>query len=275
MKIQDAIPHSQDIGGMLIPRTETHFPLMMVPTAKRHMTNHGRTAYQGHKWMDALGRIPQERRNVYVDVGAHCALWAWFLSQYFKNTVAFEPIPLHAALFRANFGLSEEEFPSIDTSNDDRMLANSVYEAQPVGHGRVSLIECALGNEHATISIECAADETGSAHVAQKGGGDLRQGHGELLTYANVQMLKLDDFMDFMPDGVVDFVKIDVEGFELPVVQGGEKFFKTFKPWVIVEQKSNDTIYGDMAHAASAQLGKWGWRDVKVISGDHCMEPPV
>lgn len=266
MLVTDAIQKAQLVGGLYLPKTETHFVEMMAPTAKRHMVVDGKVAYQGHKWTDALERIPADRRDTYVDIGAHAGLWAWFLSKRFSKTLAFEAAPLHAALFRANLAVDWEQggASGINDSVD-------YYTAQNGEHGLVQLYEVALGNEHGTCSIECAADETGSAHVAQKGGGDKRRGHGELITYSDIPMFKLDDFK---APGRVDFVKIDVEGFELPVIQGGQKFFMEHKPWIVVEQKDNDTIYGDPRHAASSQLGKWGWKSVKVISGDNLMSPP-
>lgn len=264
MKIEDAIPLSQNVGGLLMPKTETHFPLMMRPEAKRYMMVDGKVAYQGHKWTDALSRIPEDRREVYLDIGGHCALWSWFLASRFSRTMAVEAAPLHAALFRANISMDgwahgqSGPYPIYEFYGNDR-------------HNFIQLHECALGAEKGTISIECAADETGSAHVAQNGGGDLRRGHAELITYPDIPMITLDD-MSFI--GRVDFVKIDVEGYELNVVRGGEKFFKSHKPWVVVEQKGNDTIYGDPKDGAVSLLKSWGWKDEKVISGDHCMSPP-
>ncbi len=265
MNVQDAIALAQNCGGLLIPRTEEHFVMMMQPTAKRYTEIDGKVAYQGHKWMDALGRIPKDRRDTYVDIGAHCGLWAWFVSKYFKNTMAFEAAPLHSALFRANIydGVWEGEWNIAGRYNS--------YAAHGNNHGTVILHECALGAEQGVISIECAADETGSAHVAQGDGGDTRRGHGELITYPDISMFPLDEFS---APGRVDFVKIDVEGYELQVVQGAEKFLKLHKPWMIVEQKGNDTIYGGKKDEAVTLLKSWGWKDEKVISGDHCMSPP-
>ncbi len=264
MNVQDAIPLAQSCGGLLIPRTETHFVDMMMPTAKRHMVIDGKVAYQGHKWQDALSRF--EGRGTYVDIGAHCALWAWFLSMHFKRTVAFEAAPLHAALFRANIeDIQWKEY----TGGDDP--AGFWYEADTVNHGHVTLHEVALGAERGTIAIECAADETGSAHVAQGEGGDKRRGHAELITYPDISMFPLDDFK--FED--IDFCKIDVEGYELQVVQGAEQTFKTHKPWLVVEQKGNDMIYGGKKDEAVDLLKSWGWKDEKVISGDHCMSPPA
>lgn len=224
----------------------------------------GKTAYQGHKWVDALDRIPTDRRDTYLDIGAHCALWAWFLSRRFMRTIAFEPAPLHAALFRANIA------PDDWTLYQGGGEPVEWWECDTAEHHYVRLYECALGAEPGTVTIECAADETGSAHVAQKGGGDKRRGHGALVEYTDLPMFKLDQFSF----DNIDFCKIDVEGYELNVVKGAEKTFKEHRPWIVVEQKGNDTIYGDKKDAAVDLLKAWGWKDEKVISGDHCMSPP-
>ena len=77
------------------------------------------------------------------------------------------------------------------------------------------------------------ADNTGSTHVARGATGDI-------------PMLPLDDFA--LTD--VDFVKIDVEGYELEVVKGGYNTLKNNDPVIIVEQKPRYAIPEQGSHAA-------------------------
>ena len=53
----------------------------------------------------------------------------------------------------------------------------------------------------------------------------------------NVEVRKLDDFINIIPDDwVVAAVKIDIEGMEEAVFRSGKKFFKKHKiPYVSVE----------------------------------------
>lgn len=269
MRIEEAKKLAKEVGGLWIPATETHFVEMMSPKAKRHMVVDGKVAYQGHKWKAALELMQQHgtRMEGYVDIGAHAGLWAYFLTPLFMYTTAFEPAPLHAALFRLNMNMVEEDELGdlgVDLDGEFHRIPHYI-------EGRLELIECALGVERGLVTIECAADETGSAHVAQGDGGDKRRGHGELVQYPDVPMLRLDEFGFTFK---ADLVKIDVEGFEENVVRGGEQFFKAHRPWVVVEQKGNDTIYGGERGGAFRLLQSWGWRDAKVISGDHIMQPP-
>lgn len=56
---------------------------------------------------------------------------------------------------------------------------------------------------------------------------DILKSNGQI-----VDMIKIDD-MDFLKD--VDFIKIDVEGYELDVLRSGKKYFKGNNPTVLVE----------------------------------------
>lgn len=227
------------VGGLWLPATEEHFVEMMRPTAKRYMVVDGKVAYQGHKWKAALELLPKDRRHVYVDIGAHAGLWAAFLAKEFEHTVAFEPVPLHADLFELNVDMAA-----------------------------VTLHRCALGAAPGMVSIETAADETGSAHVAARDDGDRRNGQGELLTYKSIPMCTLDSF------GLreIDLIKIDVEGYERPVVEGARETLLRCKPMVVVEQKGNgERGYGHEHNAAYRLLVELGMKDLRVISGDHIM----
>ena len=69
----------------------------------------------------------------------------------------------------------------------------------------------------------------------------------------------------------VDFIKIDVEGYELPMIRGGEQTIKACKPNIVIEQKGNEAAYGEPRDAALVLLKSWGMMDLEVLSGDHIM----
>ncbi len=80
------------------------------------------------------------------------------------------------------------------------------------------------------------------------------------------------DTLDSYGFGQVDFIKIDVEGYELPVNQGAVETLRRCRPIVVIEQKGNDTaVYGGRTNEALERLRGLGARELKVISGDYVM----
>lgn len=92
---------------------------------------------------------------------------------------------------------------------------------------------CALGEKEGFVKMELDPNNTGATHVAR----------GE---EGSIPMLPLDQFN--LND--VDFVKIDVEGFELEVVKGGYETLKRNNPVIIVEQKARYVVPEQGPHAA-------------------------
>lgn len=91
----------------------------------------------------------------------------------------------------------------------------------------------ALGDREGLVQLEITPDNTGSTHIKRGAEGAI-------------PMKPLDEFN--LSD--VDFVKIDVEGFELEVVKGGYETFKRNSPVIIVEQKPRYAIPEQGSHAA-------------------------
>jgi FkbM family methyltransferase len=92
---------------------------------------------------------------------------------------------------------------------------------------------CALGNTNDSVKMIIDAENTGATKVDRGAAGC-------------VPMMRLDDFHL----SSVDFVKIDVEGFELDVVKGGFYTLKNNDPVIIVEQKDRYVIPEHGKHAA-------------------------
>jgi FkbM family methyltransferase len=230
------VPGAKLVGGVWLPETEKHFVDMMLHNPKRMRVIDGKHTYQYHKIEAALSFC--KSRRTYVDVGAHVGLWAMWIHQHFDLTVAFEPVPLHADIFPHNVNAGET----------------------------VVLYRIALGDSPGIVELETASDETGSCHIAI-GNNDMRRGHDKLLTYRNIEVRTLDSFA--LQE--VDLIKIDVEGWELPVVRGAQKTIEISKPIIVVEQKGNDQFYGFKRNSAVEFLRGLGMRQLQIISGDYIM----
>lgn len=96
-----------------------------------------------------------------------------------------------------------------------------------------TLHRCALGATEGSVSLNITPDNTGSTHVARGESG-------------SIQMLPLDHFK--LND--IDFIKIDVEGYELDVVKGAFETLSRNDPVLIVEQKDKYIVPEEGKHAA-------------------------
>jgi FkbM family methyltransferase len=227
----NVVPGAKLVGGVWLPETEHHFVKMMVDNKKNHREVDGKLTYQYRKLEDAMNRIPKDRKRVCVDIGAHVGLWAMHLCKFFQHVHCFEPIKLHGDILPHN-------------------MPKDNY----------TLHRCALGDVARKVAIEVPPGVTGNAHVV--GAGDI-------------DCYPLDHFV-MTPDGFplieghIDFIKIDVEGFELQVVQGAKETLLKHKPFMVLEQKGNDTKFmGQPRNAALNWLLGIGMVSLNEIGGDH------
>jgi FkbM family methyltransferase len=70
----------------------------------------------------------------------------------------------------------------------------------------------------------------------------------------------------------LDFLKVDVEGWEDRVIRGAEGVIRGLKPVIVVEQKpGHGTRYGTTDTAAFDLLRSWGMKLLWLKSGDYCL----
>lgn len=113
----------------------------------------------------------------------------------------------------------------------------------------------ALGSERRMASLKHLVDSTGSTTLEHTDDG-------------TVPVVPLDNFIF----DAVDFIKIDVEGYELFVVQGAEATIKKHRPVMIVEQKGTKGILGrGEQYDAINLLKEWGAQQQFKMTGDYCM----
>ena len=118
------------------------------------------------------------------------------------NIIAFEPNP--TILKRLEYNISLNNFPGV-----------SIY-ADP----------SALGNKSSTISLSINKSNSGASTISNTACEKL-----EILC----QQITLDDYVATSCLDSVELIKIDVEGYEPFVLQGGEKIINRYKPILYIE----------------------------------------
>jgi FkbM family methyltransferase len=91
-----------------------------------------------------------------------------------------------------------------------------------LGCDNVAILPFAAGGARASTSVVVDALNTAEAHVADRGG-------------EAVEMVDLDTWAHSAGVDDLDIVKIDVEGYELPVLEGARRLLTTFRPVIICE----------------------------------------
>jgi hypothetical protein len=122
----------------------------------------------------------------------------------------------------------------------------------------VKVYDCALGKEDSFISMEIDRSNSGKTHIKN-----------ENITH-EIPIKKLDDF-NFTR---VDFIKIDVEGYEEFVIQGGLETLKKNHPLIIIEQKSGSDRYGLEKYGAIKELEFIGAKVIDRVVDDFIVGWP-
>jgi len=164
------------------------------------------------------------KKDVALDVGAHVGIWSMRLAQQFKNVIAFEPVPKHIQCWNQNM------LPFLDEKSE---------------WGNTSILnKVALGHENGTATMKVPdTTNTGMASLVheifnQRTGERWLQPGWENFPEIEVETRTLDSY-EF---DQLDFIKIDVEWFELRVLQGAENTIRKHKPAMYIEMHDTEAF---------------------------------
>lgn len=153
------------------------------------------------KNISALIKRKINQDDVFIDIGANIGYYSLFVAsiqKYMGEVYAFEPGS------KAFYKLQE----NIRLNN----------------FNNVNIYRKGVGNENKTIDLNIDANFTKSSI--------LNHDSNNILHKEEIEIIRLDDFFQ---NKRIDFMKIDVEGYELEVLKGAKELISCYKPKLIFE----------------------------------------
>lgn len=180
--------------------------------------------------------------TVSLDIGANIGNHARVFARHFDTVYAFEPHPRIFGLLSAN----------------------------AYGHGIVPL-NYGLSNRAGRFAAEENVANLGASRLVSD-----TSGNGP-----KYEVKRLDDVVGDLVDGEIGFVKIDVEGHETQVIQGGAETFRRHRPIVTFEVLAETVVQGEPeAVSALRALGyrffyrmqpRAAWRRMRLSVGSRLL----
>jgi len=156
-----------------------------------------------HPNSKALNSFNIKKPKIILDIGAHYGEWSFFLSKKYPDSKIFSFEP---------------------TLRSFNILKRNINKYM----GNVAAFNIALGDIE-TYSYLNTSKDSGLNHISKD------------KTENKIKVVCLDNFINKKNISRVDFIKCDVEGFEMNVFKGAEKTIKKFKPIIFCE--INPTMY--------------------------------
>ena len=151
-----------------------------------------------------------ENWGLAIDIGANIGLWARDLSSYFDKLICFEPNPYCVDCLKKNINL-------------DKSIINSF----------------ALGEKEETKNLFIHPSNSGASSLVNKTKIGFHKDSGDIYgefpvetAKTIVEVKKLDDF-NYQK---IDFIKIDVQGYELSVLRGAYNTLQSNQPVLCIEE---------------------------------------
>jgi FkbM family methyltransferase len=150
-----------------------------------------------------LKLIRKELKNTdtFLDIGANIGQHSLYASHFCDNVISFEPIKKIFFQFVESISI------------------NDIYNIRVYNFG--------LGNQNGKFLIHSSDANIGASSLVTKSSNrNISQ---------EVKIKKLDNIVSDLQIHKVDFMKIDVEGYEWEVLQGAEKLISIHKPKILIE----------------------------------------
>jgi FkbM family methyltransferase len=190
-----------------------------------------------------LGSIPQN--SAAIDVGANVGEYSWALAKHFKTVLCIEPVPELAAVLRRGVP------------------------------GNCEVIEAAAGATVSTVNLRIPqVDNRRAGALATVASHDFEFSDIVVCDTIAVAQCTVDQLVSTR--GITPFfLKIDVEGYEMSVLQGASEVIRAHRPLLLIEiEKRHTRDFLDTFHWLQARgYGCYDFRSATPeASGPHIVD---
>jgi precorrin-6B methylase 2 len=148
-----------------------------------------------------------------IDIGANIGTNTIEYACWAKDVYSFEPTPELYDCMLNNISLNKTNIDTVRWNDTVSMCLSA----------NISTFQCALGNEQGTVHLKAFTNNKGKNHIT-----NIIDEESHIIS---VPVNKLDSY-NFVD---VDVIKIDVEGYELFVLEGAEQTIIKYKPVIQTE----------------------------------------
>jgi len=143
--------------------------------------------------------------RTFIDIGAHVGTWTINLAKYYDRVISFEPDPRAHSVLKKNLELNN--------------ITN------------VEIVPKAVSNKSGTVKFNLFHNPCTNTMMDPK-----QMGRTDLpISEIQVETISIDEFVKSRGITDVDFIKVDAEGAELMIVEGGLNMFQTQQPDFFIE----------------------------------------
>ncbi len=168
--------------------------------------------YQEAQRNRALSHVSLWRKS--IDIGANIGLWAKDLSNFFDKTICFEPNKNCIDCLKKNINLDKSEVFNV-ALGDKKSELNLITPTYSGGSSFINKTKIGINDDGSTI-YGLFNSEVPKQRVLVK---------------------KLDEYN--LTE--IDFIKIDVQGFEFEVLKGAKETLVQNNPIICIEEDENNT----------------------------------
>ena len=229
-------------------KTSPYIPLTHYPVAPDwEMTLRilaGRGIFERHSFQNFMSNV--SGHDVAIDVGAHVGSWSLGMSRFFNRVISFEPHPVNRSYLLRNM---------------ERAHAVNVVVCAEALADRPAL------KHEFSISAAGTTRNSGMAHLVPAS--------ENMPDSTPVTCTTLDRIADtFILAGQrVNALKVDVEGMELAVIQGGRNLIETFQPTIMLEINGRCAQYGIRREDVFDYMADLGYQEMSRSRHDHVFLP--